>query len=322
MHGPSSGEAWRRITAIRALAVAAGKPAREMLRASDGAGSHEPEEDRGPEAGGHKAKPGDDHAFADEVPEIRADHEQEHERDEDRGDRRVSKFKECEWDDWKERGQEWRNAVDERAEDRGELEGLLVFLAESSEHRSLDRADVELLLDPLRFVGTDRAAHRKSDCRADRRREDQGLAGFRRADRVRADDDPEDREGSVERADHEVPADDRADVRDFIVLPDPATPGPEIHVIRSGSQVSRGWSVRVVPRPPALDRGSGSSPERNRVFRRLCLGTPARRIGGSRRHPPGPPGREIRPSGHPSALWPTGWRSPSSRKRSPSTWTS
>src|SRR5256886_4763008 len=158
--------------------------------------------------------------------------------------------------------------------------------------------------------------------KTDRRREDQGLVSFRRADRVRADDDPEDREGSVECADHEVPADDRADVRDFVVLPDSATPSPEIHVIRSGSQVSRGWSVRVVPRPPALDRDSGSSPERNRVFRRLCLGTPARRIGGSRRHPPGRPGREIRPSGHPSALWPTGWRSPSSRKRSPSTWTS
>src|SRR3989449_2753540 len=115
MHGPSSGEAWRRITAIRGLAVAAGKPEREMLRASDGAGSHEPEEDRGPEAGGHKAKPGDDHAFADEVPEIRADHEQEHERDDDRGDRRVSKVKECERDDWKERRQEgatpWTSAL-------------------------------------------------------------------------------------------------------------------------------------------------------------------------------------------------------------------
>jgi len=31
MRGPSSGEAWRRITAIRGLAVAAMKPAREML---------------------------------------------------------------------------------------------------------------------------------------------------------------------------------------------------------------------------------------------------------------------------------------------------
>src|SRR2546428_10510459 len=102
MHGPSSGEAWRRITAIRGLAVAAGKPEREMLRAPDGAGSHEPEEDRGPEAGGHKTKPGDDHAVADEGPEIRADHEQEHERDDERRDRRRSQGKECGTDGWKE----------------------------------------------------------------------------------------------------------------------------------------------------------------------------------------------------------------------------
>src|SRR3989454_2924009 len=168
MHGPSSGEAWRRITASRGLVVAAVKPAREMLRASDGAGSHEPEEDRSPEAGGHKAKPGDDHAFADEVPQVRADHEQEHECDDDCSNRRISKVKECERDDWKERRQEWGDAVDERAQNRGELEGLLVFLTESREHRSLDGADVELLLDALRFVGTDRAAHRKGDCRADR----------------------------------------------------------------------------------------------------------------------------------------------------------
>src|SRR2546427_13028793 len=102
MHGPSSGEAWRRITAIRALAVAAGKPAREMLRASDGAGSHEPEEDRGPGAGGHKAKPGDDHALADEVAERRTDHEQEHEREDDRGDRRDSIVQKRVSDDWTE----------------------------------------------------------------------------------------------------------------------------------------------------------------------------------------------------------------------------
>src|SRR2546422_2068245 len=153
MHEPSSGDAWRRRLPRCAASLWRQRSRREKCCAiSDGAGSHEPEEDRGPEACGHKAKPGDDHSFADEVPEIRADHEQEHERDDDRGDRRVSKVKECEWDDWKQGGQEWRNAVDERAEDRGELEGLLAFLAESLEDRSPGRADVELLLGPLRVV--------------------------------------------------------------------------------------------------------------------------------------------------------------------------
>src|SRR5207245_399417 len=251
-------------------AVAAMKPSREMLRVSDGAGPHEPEEDRGAEACGYKAKASDDHAFADEVPQVRADHEQEHERDDDRGDRRLSKVKERERDDGKERRQEWSDAVDERTEDRGELERVLVFLAESREHRSLDRADVEFLLDALRLIGADRAAHSKSDRRADRCREDQGLVGLRCANSVGADDDPEDREGSVERTDHEVPSDDWPDVRDFVVLPNSATPGSEIHVIRSGSQVSPGWSVRVAPRPTALDRGSGSSPGRDRVSRRSC----------------------------------------------------
>src|SRR6058998_2393232 len=57
------------------------------------------------------------------------------------------------------------------AEDRGELEGLLVFLTESREHRSLDCADVELLLDPLRLVGADGTADGEGDRGADRRRE-------------------------------------------------------------------------------------------------------------------------------------------------------
>src|SRR5437870_9971597 len=306
---------------FRGLAAAARDP-RMKVHASDGTGSHEPEEDRGAQARGDEAKAGDDHAFAHEVPEVRADHEQEHEGDDDRGDRRVPKVEEGERDDREESGQQRGDPVDQRAQDRRELERLLVFLAEPREHRPLDRADVEFLLDAFRFVGADRATHREGDRGADRCGEDQRLVRLRCADRVRADDDPEDREGSVERTDHEVATDDRPDIRDFVVLPNSATPGPEIHVIRSGSQVSRGWSVRVVPRRLALDRGLGSSPERNRVSRRLCPGTPARRIGGSRRRRPGRRGRERRPSGHPSALWPTGWRSLSSRRRSPSTWTS
>src|SRR2546428_6476870 len=146
MHEPSSGDAWRRRLPRCAASLWRQRSRREKCCAiSDGAGSHEPEEDRGPEACGHKAKPGDDHAFADEVPEIRADHEQEHECDDDCSNRRISKVKECERDDWKERRQEGGDAVDERAQNRGELESLLMFLTESREHRSLAGADVDVL---------------------------------------------------------------------------------------------------------------------------------------------------------------------------------
>src|SRR6266571_4037927 len=282
--------------------------------ASDGTGSHEPEEDRGAEARSDKPKAGDDHAFADEVPEIRADHEQEHERDDDRGDRRVSKVEEGERDDREEGGQQRGDPVDQRAQDRRELERLLVFLAEPREHRPLDRADVEFLLDAFRFVGADRAA--------DRCGEDQRLVRLRCADRVRADDDPEDREGSVERTDHEVATDDRPDIRDFVVLPNSATPGPEIHVIRSGSQVSRGWSVRVARRRPGPVRGSGSSPGRSPAFPLPCRGIPARPIARSRRRRRGRRARGIRRGARRSAPWPTISRSLEPPMRSPSTSTS
>src|SRR3989442_5660109 len=90
----------------------------QIGRASDGTGSHEPEEDRGPEARSDEAKAGDDHAFADETPEIRADHEQDHEGDDDRGDRRVSKVEEGERDTWEESRQEGGDSLDQRTKDR------------------------------------------------------------------------------------------------------------------------------------------------------------------------------------------------------------
>src|SRR5207247_6184157 len=140
---------------FRGLAVAARDP-RMKVTASDRTGSHEPEEDRVAEARGDEAKAGDDHAFADEVPEVRADHEKEHEGDDDRGDRRVPKVGGGKRDDREESGQQRGDPVDQRAQDRRELERLLVFLAEPREHRTLDRADVEFLLDAFPLVGSDR----------------------------------------------------------------------------------------------------------------------------------------------------------------------
>src|SRR2546428_6870496 len=69
------------------LAVAARDP-RMKVPASDGTGSHEPEEDRGAQARGEEAKAGVDNAFAHEVPEVRADPAQVHEGTADRTIRR------------------------------------------------------------------------------------------------------------------------------------------------------------------------------------------------------------------------------------------
>ena len=87
-----------------------------------------------------------------------------------------------------------------------------VFLAQLHEHRPLDAVAMELLLDALGFVGADHGRHGEGDRRARAHGEDEPGVPRTSTDgeRRRAGDDPEDREGSIERSDHEVPPDDRS----------------------------------------------------------------------------------------------------------------
>src|SRR5437879_7783290 len=114
------------------------EPSQDRGRSLQGTGSHEPEEDRGAEARGDKPKAGDDYAFTDEVPEVRADYEQDHESDDDRGDRRVPKVQEGERDNREEGGEQRGDPMDQGAEDRRKLERLLVVLADPREPRPFD----------------------------------------------------------------------------------------------------------------------------------------------------------------------------------------
>src|SRR2546430_12630007 len=129
-------------------------------------------------------------------------------------------------------------SVDDCAQDRRELERLAMFLAQSGQHGPFDRADVELLLDPLCLIRADGAAHREGDGGTEGGGEDERFVFLQGAERGRADDDTEDGQRAIERPDHEVAADDRPDVRDLVVLPESTAPGAEVHVIRSGSRAS------------------------------------------------------------------------------------
>src|SRR5207244_2756306 len=86
------------------------------------------------------------------IPQVEAEEERNHQGDRDRDDGGGPRFEENERNDRQESGDQRRDPVDESAQDRRELERLPMFLAQPCQHGPFDRADVELILDSLRFV--------------------------------------------------------------------------------------------------------------------------------------------------------------------------
>src|SRR3972149_7689593 len=228
------------------------------------AGSHEarpeqPEDDRRADSRCDEPQARHEHALPDEVPQVHAEDEQDREGDYDRGDRRGVRVQEYERNGGEERSDEGRDAVDDCAQDRRKAESFPVFLAQPGQHGPLDRADVKLLPAPLRLVGAHRAAHREGDRGSDRGGDNGGLVGLEVSERGGTDDDPEDGERAVERANDEVATDNRPDVRNLVVFPQTAAPGAEVQVIRSRSRAFSGSAPRGGPRGGGPARGSGSS---------------------------------------------------------------
>src|SRR2546428_2034413 len=178
--------------------------------------------------------------------------------------------------------------MDKRAHECGGPERGAVLLAELDEHRPFDTVPVEPLLDSFRLVGADDGRNREGDGRARANSEDKPATSEPPAHgRGSPDDNPEDREGSVKRPDHEVPSDGRPEVRDLVELPPPLPQLSKTHLTRSRS----GKRGLPAPRPPSPHQGprpSGRCPARNRAALLPCRRGRSSPRRGSRRNPRAP----------------------------------